>query len=259
MELKVSAAAVNKTTFMDTLLKVCLAINQLKPSDNTIHWQDIKKGTHRIVLTSPEMMEHPKLQKLISTPKFASCIGAFIIGKAHCIMQWGGNFRPEYSKLNKFCVLAPCPVPFLVTSATFMPQALAQTHQNLCIEILQSFHLNLSNDHRSIKQEMWLMKSASDYAALDFMVTEATTRDDLPQAIIFVNDIAKTHAIAHQLHMVVGPALCDKIVILHAWQGEFLKSETWLRFKDNKARILVATEAAAIVHQLQTEQILYRS
>ena len=193
------------------------------------------------------MTEHPKFRKLVSTPKFAGRIGAFIIDEAHCIVQWGGDFRPEYSGLEKFRALVPCPVPFLITSATFTPHALAQTRTNLCVEVSRSFHLNLGNDRPNIKQEMRLMKSASDYAALDFIVASATTREDLPRAIIFVNDVSKTHAIAHQLRSLVGEELRDEIKILHARRGEFSKTETWRIFKENRARILVATEAAVMV------------
>ncbi|TBU45558.1 P-loop containing nucleoside triphosphate hydrolase protein, partial [Dichomitus squalens] len=183
---------------------------------------------------------------LIATPKFASRIGAFIIDEAHCIVQWGGDFRPEYSGLEKFRGLVPKPVPFLVTSATLTPSQLERTRSNLSIEGTRSFHLNLGNDRPNIKQELRLMKSASDYAALDFIVAGATTREEIPRTIIFVNAVSKTHAVAHRLRAKVGELLRDEIAILHAHRAEDSKREIWRRFKDEEVRILVATEAAAM-------------
>ncbi|TBU29390.1 P-loop containing nucleoside triphosphate hydrolase protein [Dichomitus squalens] len=202
--LEIRAAAVNKTTFTENLLK------------------------------------------LVATPKFASRIGAFIIDEAHCIMQWGGDFRPEYSGLEKFRALVPTPVPFLVTSATVTPIQLAKTRSNLCIEASRSFHLNLGNDRPNIKQELRVMKSASDFTALDFIVAGATTREDLPRTILFVNEVWKTHAVAHRLRAVVRGGLRDEIAILHARRTEHSKREIWRRFKNGEVRILVATEAAAM-------------
>ncbi|TBU36417.1 P-loop containing nucleoside triphosphate hydrolase protein, partial [Dichomitus squalens] len=140
----------------------------------------------------------------------------------------------------------PMPVPFLVMSATFTPVQLEQTRSNLGIEVTRSFHLNLGNDRPNIKQEVRLMKSASDYAALDFIVAGAKSRENIPRTIIFVNEVSKTHAIAHRLRAVVGDLLREEIAILHARRAEHLKRETWRRFKNREVRILVATEVAAM-------------
>ncbi|EJF67504.1 P-loop containing nucleoside triphosphate hydrolase protein, partial [Dichomitus squalens LYAD-421 SS1] len=202
-DLKVPAAAVNRTTFSDKLMEVC-----------------------KIRLTH--------------------VIGAFIIDEAHCITQWGGDFRTEYSGLDKFRALVPTPVPFLVTSATLTPFQLERTRSNLSIEETRSFHLNLGNDRPNIKQEMRLMKSASDFAALDFIVAGAEKREDIPRTIIFVNDVSKTHAVAHRLRAMVPDPLRPEIALLHARRSEDSKRETWRRFKEGEVRILVATEAAAM-------------
>ncbi|TBU21645.1 P-loop containing nucleoside triphosphate hydrolase protein [Dichomitus squalens] len=201
-DLKVPAAAVNRTTFSDKLMEVC-----------------------KIRLTH--------------------VIGAFIIDEAHCITQWGGNFRTEYSGLDKFRALVPTPVPFLVTSATLTPFQLEQTRSNLSIEETRSFYLNLGNDHPNIKQEI-------DFAALDFIVAGAEKKEDIPRTIIFVNDVSKTHVVAHRLRAMVPDPLRPEIALLHARRSEDSKRETWRRFKEGEVRILVATEAAAMVRDGRT-------
>ncbi|KAI0756499.1 P-loop containing nucleoside triphosphate hydrolase protein [Daedaleopsis nitida] len=226
--LKVPAAAVNGETYKESLL------------------EEIEQGKYRIVLTSPEMTEHPKFRELISKPKFAVRIGAFIIDEAHCITQWGKDFREHYDRLEELRALVPCPVPVLATSATFTPLALDLTRSKLGIRAHCSFHLNLGNDRANIVQEMRYMRSATDYAAVDFIVEGAQTKTDLPRTIIFVNAIPKSHAVAHRLREVVGDALRDQIGILHAKRSDFTRADEWELFRIGQIRILVATEAAAM-------------
>ncbi|TBU36469.1 hypothetical protein BD309DRAFT_995594 [Dichomitus squalens] len=258
--LEVPAVAVNRTTFTDKLLEICMSFIAL-----------------------------------VANPRFASRIGAFIIGEAHCITQWGGDFQPEYSRLEKFRALVPKPMPFLVMLATITPFQLERTHSNLSIEVTCSFHLNLGNDHPNIKQEVQLMKSASNYAALNFIVAGAVNREDLPCTIIFVNEVKKMLAAVQvqrandrvkeerererhrridkrtkphpglkhkpkrlvairtkeQVAVVRGP-LWEEIVILHAHWVEHSKHKTWWHFKEGEVRILIATEAAAMVNEKKT-------
>ncbi|KAI0744526.1 P-loop containing nucleoside triphosphate hydrolase protein [Earliella scabrosa] len=187
------------------------------------------------------------LLELLSDPKFARRIGAFIIDEAHCIPQWGHEFRKEYStSLPTLRALVPCPVPVLATSATLTPVDLAEARSRLGIVSSRSFHLNLGNDRPNIKQEMRFMKSANDYAALDFIVEGAKARDDLPRAIIFVNALQKCHGVAHRLREIAGPALRHEIGILHAKRAASARASTWERFRRGDLRVLVATEAAAM-------------
>ncbi len=200
-----------------------------------------------MVLTSPEMTEHPEVQALLSSTKFARKLGAYIIDECHCITQWGSGFRVEYSRLVKLRSLAPCPVPVLAASATLVPMALAEVRTNLSISQFKSFHLNLGNDRINIRQEMRLMKSGSDYAALDFIVAGAQEVEDIPRTVVFVNAIPKCHAAAHRLREVAGPSLRDQVGILHAKRGTLSREDAWETFKQGKVRVLVATEAAGMV------------
>ncbi|KAJ6600054.1 P-loop containing nucleoside triphosphate hydrolase protein, partial [Mycena sp. CBHHK59/15] len=69
---------------------------------------------------------HPKFRQLLSTPAFAKKIAAFVIDEAHCISQWGDNFRAEYAELGTLRAFVPLQVPFLVASATLPPPVLAE-------------------------------------------------------------------------------------------------------------------------------------
>ncbi|KAI0634115.1 P-loop containing nucleoside triphosphate hydrolase protein [Trametes polyzona] len=187
-----------------------------------------------------------EVRKLLSKPSFSSRVGAFIIDEAHCIAQWGGDFRTEYATLEDLRSQVPTAVPFLATSATMTPAVLSQIRSQLCIRCSSSFHLNLGNDRVNIKHEVRYMRSASDYSALDFIVKGASKASDLPRTLVFVNQIHKCHAAAHRLRGIVHGSLRDSIGILHAKRCEKSKADAWEEFRVGHTRVLVATEAAAM-------------
>ncbi len=60
--------------------------------------QDIQFGKIKIVYVAPERLENPEFAARLKNlnPKF------LFIDEAHCISEWGHNFRPSYTKLKDF-------------------------------------------------------------------------------------------------------------------------------------------------------------
>ncbi len=77
----------------------------------------LAKGDYQLVFVTPERFRKPEFLKSIENRK----IQLLAVDEAHCISQWGHNFRPDYSKLGEFRALLGNP-PTLALTATATPQ-----------------------------------------------------------------------------------------------------------------------------------------
>ncbi|WP_070121177.1 RecQ family ATP-dependent DNA helicase [Bacillus marinisedimentorum] len=73
-------------------------------------------GTYRFIFASPEMLQN---HHVVSALKQVD-IGLFVIDEAHCISQWGHDFRPDYLRLGKLRNEIGTP-PCLALTATATP------------------------------------------------------------------------------------------------------------------------------------------
>lgn len=62
--------------------------------------------------------EHEAFCKILKEENFNKDICAIIVDEAHCISQWGGDFRKVYALLEKLRAFFPQGIPILATSAT---------------------------------------------------------------------------------------------------------------------------------------------
>ncbi len=72
-----------------------------------------KLHTFKIIYISPEMLQVTYIQKRLS----ALSIAFFVVDEAHCISQWGHDFRPDYLRLGAMKALLGHP-PCLAITAT---------------------------------------------------------------------------------------------------------------------------------------------
>ena len=110
-----------------------------------------------------------------------------VINEAHCIVQWGGDFRPTYGMLDKLRSFIPPDIPLYVTSATMTPDVQSEVCRQLHINPSESFHLNLGNDRENTYYEVRPIRNGQDFAALDFLFTGITSIEGMERALIFSN------------------------------------------------------------------------
>jgi len=163
--------------------------------------QDLEDHKYQAILVGPEMcLKHEGFRQLLKSPEFTKPLVGIVIDEAHCITQWGGEFRMTYDRLADLRSYIPMDIPFLATSATLTPAAVHQVQAKLQINPRKSYFINLGNDCPNITPSVVKIKSKQDYPALLQLVASGiSTHEELVKTIIFTNSIQQTHEIVRFL------------------------------------------------------------
>jgi ATP-dependent DNA helicase RecQ len=90
-------------------------------SSNTDEWQLVKTqllaGQIDVLLISPERLANEEFTQDILLP-ISRNIGLFAVDEAHCISDWGHDFRPDYRRIVRILQALPQNIPVLATTAT---------------------------------------------------------------------------------------------------------------------------------------------
>src|SRR3954462_9454183 len=90
-------------------------------SSNIEEWDDVEAAIHRgetdVLLVSPERLNNPSFRDSV-LPRLAAEAGLLVIDEAHCISDWGHDFRPDYRRIRTLLEDLPRGIPVLATTAT---------------------------------------------------------------------------------------------------------------------------------------------
>lgn len=80
-------------------------------------YADVEAGLVDVLLVSPERLNNPGFRDQV-LPKLINTAGLLVVDEAHCISDWGHDFRPDYRRLRTLLTELPPGVPVLATTAT---------------------------------------------------------------------------------------------------------------------------------------------
>lgn len=90
-------------------------------SANVTEWDEIHAqitaGTIDVLLCSPERLNNPGFRDEV-LPRLAADAGLVVIDEAHCVSDWGHDFRPDYRRIRTLLQDLPAGIPVLATTAT---------------------------------------------------------------------------------------------------------------------------------------------
>jgi ATP-dependent DNA helicase RecQ len=90
-------------------------------STNVTDWgaieAEVAAGAVDVLLISPERLNNPTFTRRV-LPSLVGRIGMLVIDEAHCISDWGHDFRPDYRRIGRVIADLDAGVPVLATTAT---------------------------------------------------------------------------------------------------------------------------------------------
>ena len=105
-------------------------------SANTEEWEAVEQAlagsTVDVLLISPERLNNPDFRDRL-LPSLAARIGLLVVDEAHCISDWGHDFRPDYRRIRDALGRLPPDVPVLATTATANQRVVDDVAEQLAI------------------------------------------------------------------------------------------------------------------------------
>jgi ATP-dependent DNA helicase RecQ len=103
-------------------------------STNIEQWQPINDainaGEVDVLLVSPERLNNPGFRDEV-LPRLAATSGLLVVDEAHCISDWGHDFRPDYRRIRTLLGDLPEGIPVLATTATANARVTADVAEQL--------------------------------------------------------------------------------------------------------------------------------
>jgi len=203
-------------------------------SANVEQWRKIEDELRAdavdVLLISPERLNSPGFREDI-LPALAARLGLLVVDEAHCISDWGHDFRPDYRRIRDAVAALKAGIPVLATTATANARVVADVAEQLGED---TFVQRGSLDRTSLRLGVLNLKSNED--RLGWLTAHL---GDLPgSGIIYALTVAAAEDLAE--HLRAG----GHTVLPYTGQTdpeERLKAESALL--GNEVKALVATSA----------------
>lgn len=208
-------------------------------STNNEEWQQIQSelALNQVdaLLVSPERLANDDFRQNILA-KIGNNIGLFVIDEAHCISDWGHDFRPDYRRIIRVLQAIPSNVPVLATTATANDRVVhdvkAQLGRNIILQrgslVRKSLKLQNINMPSPAARMAWLAQTIPSLPGSGIVYT-LTQRD--------AERLTKWLQINHIDAKAYHADISDRE------GGETVKEELEQQLLNNQIKVLVATVA----------------
>lgn len=187
-------------------------------------FDNIKFGGTKFLYISPERLQSSFIQQKIKELN----INLIAIDEAHCISEWGHDFRPSYRNIKVLRALKPN-VNFIALTATANKKVIEDISKNLELKNLEVFKNSFSR--KNLAYQIFTIEDKLQRLLQIFTKTKRP-------AIVYVNSRKKTEQIANFLN-----ANNFKSSFYHGGLSSVEKNISFENWMSEKTPIIVATNA----------------
>ena len=209
--------------------RVALVNAQQDPAANREAVQRAVAGDVRLLYVAPERFASPGfLEALRGVP-----VGLFVVDEAHCVSQWGHDFRPDYFRLADAARFLGARAIFAAT-ATATPRVAEDIVRRLALR--DPARITTGFDRPNLSFAVVPCGGASDK---EQRLAAALSAEDALPAIVYAGTRAATERLASTLREAVG----EDAIPYHAGMARADRAAAQRRFMSGEAPIVVATNA----------------
>lgn len=184
-------------------------------------------GDYKFLYLSPERLASELfLAKLVRFRK----VSMIVVDEAHCVSQWGYDFRPSYLQIANIRHIIPYPVPVLALTATATPKVVEDIQERLEFKKKNVFSMSFER-----KNLIYVVRETDDKQSEILHILDGVKEGS---AIIYVRSRQMTSEIANMLN--------DNGVTALAYHAGLTNAEKDLRqaiWTKDRVRVMVATNA----------------
>lgn len=207
-----------------------VTINSTNPEDWRRIEAAIAEGHVDVLLVSPERLNNPGFRDEV-LPRLAATTGLLVVDEAHCISDWGHDFRPDYRRIRTMLEDLRPGIPVLATTATANARVTKDVAEQLGDDVLV---LRGSLDRESLRLGVVRLPTADMRLAW-----LADNLGSLPgSGIVYCLTVAATQEVAAYLR--------DRGHVVAAYSGQTETSEREALEADlaaGRVKALIATSA----------------
>ena len=146
-------------------------------SANMTEWDEVRSavraGEVDVLLVSPERLNNPDFRDTV-LPALAADAGLVVVDEAHCVSDWGHDFRPDYRRIRTLLADLPEGVPVLATTAT--------ANDRVVRDVAGQLGVGVSDHARAVS-------AADEAAASDTLVLRGgLDRESLRLSVVTIDD-----------------------------------------------------------------------
>jgi ATP-dependent DNA helicase RecQ len=164
-------------------------------SGNVTEWdmihQHVADGELDVLLVSPERLNNPDFRDNV-LPALAADAGLVVVDEAHCVSDWGHDFRPDYRRIRTLIAELGSQVPVLATTATANDRVVTDVAAQLGVGGSDTLVLRGGLDRESLRLSVVRVGTPAQRAAWI-----AAQLDSLPgSGIIYTLTVAQAQDVA---------------------------------------------------------------
>ncbi|MCW2820104.1 MAG: ATP-dependent helicase RecQ [Marmoricola sp.] len=161
-------------------------INSTNIDDWSAIQAQVDAGEVDVLLVSPERLNNPSFREQV-LPQLTETAGLLVVDEAHCISDWGHDFRPDYRRIRQMLATLPDGIPVLATTATANQRVTADVAEQLGDDVLvlrgtldrESLHLSVLQLDRPEHRLAWLADHLGELegSGIVYTLTVAATQE----------------------------------------------------------------------------------